>query len=503
MAAPPERRVRDTLLKKVCADNEMFALGCAIGRVVHLVDADDQGLQELAYYVLSDVALTQRILRLSNTVNYRVKSGAPVTTISRAISLLGFDNVKTTALAMLLVDALDNNRHTRSVRVELELALCASLVGREMSRYSAFQGAEEAAIGALFKNLGPLLVATHEHERYREIAALAGSGEQSMAQASQTILGSSYDALSEAVLREWKIPDSIIRSLPALPPGPLRPAANRPEWIRQVANFSADVAKLLASSKQPAQTAQARELRSRYSAALNLDVEQLADLFSSVQKEMDTLLQTMNMQAKTAAEGSAPSLPDVLALAAMGGQGGPAAGGCFPSGKPLNARVLLLAGVQDVTQMRAKGKLNALILAVLETLCQSMGFRFATLCLKDERSGEYRARASFGEDHLRRQEGFRFPLNPPRDLFTLAMDNDADLMIADAGTPKISALLPAWYRSLLPEARSFIVLPLVVDNIPLGLFYADRVHRAPEGVAPDESSLIKVLKGQAVAALTP
>ena len=56
---------------------------------------------------------------------------------------------------MLLVDALASSEHAYSVRVELEASLCASLVGREMARHSFYQGAEEASIGALFKNLGP------------------------------------------------------------------------------------------------------------------------------------------------------------------------------------------------------------------------------------------------------------------------------------------------------------------------------------------------------------
>jgi HD-like signal output (HDOD) protein len=505
MSESPARRVRDALLKKVIGDSEMFALGSSIGRVIQMADADDQGLHELAYYVLSDVALTQRILRLSNTVVFRTKSGSPVTTISRAISLLGFDNVKTTALAMLLVDALDNSTHSRSVRIELEQALCASLVGREMARSGPYQGAEEAAIGALFKNLGPLLVATHEYPRYSEIMGMIDNGQHTAGQASQDVLGCSYDALSEAVLKEWKIPDTIIRSLPTLPSGQLKPAASRPEWVRQVANFSAEVAALLSESKKPAHTAKARALRTRYGAALNLNAEQLADLFTSVQKEMGTLLQSMNMQPDLDDddEDNGVSLPDVLMLATLGGDQEAASGGCYPSGKPFNARELLLAGVQDVTQMRAKGKVNALILAILETLCQSMGFRFATLCLKDERNGEYRARVSFGENHADRQNGFRFPIESSRDLFRLAMETDADLMIADAGTPKIRELLPKWHRALLPDARSFIVLPLVIDKIQLGLFYADRAQAALEGVPPDEASLIKVLKGQALAAFTP
>jgi HD-like signal output (HDOD) protein len=500
------RRVRAALMNKVCGDEEMFALGTSVARVVQMASSDDQGTHDLAYYVLSDVALTQRILRLSNTATYRTASGTSVTTISRAISLLGFDNVKTTALAMLLVDALSNSAHAQSVRLELENALCASLVGREMARSSFYQGAEEASIGALFKNLGPLLVATHEHARYREITALAAGGKHTMGQASQMILGCSYDALSEAVLAEWKIPESIVRSLAPLPSGIQKPAASRSEWMRQVASFSMEVSKVLARSVNPAATPDARALLTRYGAALNIDADQMEDLFTRVQSQMTGLLQSMNLQPQPRVEEHIESdgLPNVLLLATM--DSGVAAEETFhPSGKPHNARELLLAGVQDVTQMRASGeaRLNDVILAVLETLYRSMGFRFATVCLKDPRSGQFRARVSFGEEHQRREAGFAFPMAPSRDLFHLSMDNDADLMIADAGSAKIRELLPAWHRALLPDARSFIVLPLVIGKMKLGLFYADRVHPAPEGVPPDETLLIKALKGQVLVAMTP
>ncbi|HEU4375759.1 MAG TPA: HDOD domain-containing protein [Telluria sp.] len=505
--APNEtRRVRAALMKKVCGDDDMFALGTSVARVVQMASSDDKGTHDLAYYVLSDVALTQRILRLSNTSTYRTASGTSVTTISRAISLLGFDNVKTTALAMLLVDALSNSVHAQSVRLELENALCASLVGREIARSSSYQGAEEASIAALFKNLGPLLVASHEHARYREISALSAGGKHTPGQASQMILGCSYDALSEAVLAEWKIPDSIIRSLAPLPSGIQKPAASRAEWMRQVASFSMEVSKLLARSANPAATPDARSLLTRYGIALGVDADQMEDLFDNVQKHMTGLLQSMNMQPHPRIEEPAggDGLPNVLLLATMD-SGEDEDEEFYPSGKPHNAREQLLAGVQDVTQMRASGeaKLNDVILAVLETLYRSLGFRFATVCLKDPRSGQFRARVAFGEDHQRRQAAFAFPMAPSRDLFHLSMDNDADLMIADAGSAKIRDLLPIWHRNLLPDARSFIVLPLVVGKVQLGLFYADRVHPAPEGVPPDETSLIKALKAQVLLALTP
>jgi HD-like signal output (HDOD) protein len=504
-SAASSRKVRAALMSKVCGDEDMFALGTSVARVVQMASSDDQGTHDLAYYVLSDVALTQRILRLSNTVRYRTASGTNVTTISRAISLLGFDNVKTTALAMLLVDTLSNSDHANSVRVELETALCASLVGRALARHSPFQGVEEASIGALFKNLGPLLVASHEHDRYREINQLVAAGKHTPGQASQLILGCSYDALAEAVLSEWKIPDVIARCLTSLPAGVLKPAASRGEWMRLAASLSLDAALLLGRAASPFQTPEARALLLRYGAALGLDEAKLDELFSTVQSDMAALLESMNLEpARRPEPEPAHGLPNVLLLATMdSGDDQPA--GSYPSGKPYNASELLLAGVQDVTQMRAsgQGKVNEVVLAVLETLYSSMGFRFATVCLRDARTGTYRARLSFGADDARLRTGFTFPAASSRDLFHLAMENDADLMIADATSTKIRDLLPAWHRALMPDAASFIVLPLVVNKVQLGLFYADRTQPAPEGVAPEETALIKALKGQVLVALAP
>jgi hypothetical protein len=470
---------------------------------VELIDSDDGGTHDLAYYVLSDAGLTQKVLRLANTPQYRTKAGTPVTTVSRAISLLGFNNVKASALAMMLVDTLINAGQEQSVRTELEAALCASLVGRELSRTGAHQGTEEASIGALFRNIGPLLIAAHQHERYRDIAARVAAGTHTINQASQSVLGSSYDTLSAAILNEWKIPDPIVRSIAPLPPGVVKTPQGKPEWVRVVVSFSMEVARILARKGGPAHGV-LQALLERYGGALGLDREQLAALLANVRNGMKQLLESMQLQPRdSAAEAESNALPDVLLMATME-SGDSAAPGVHPSGKPRNAREQLLAGVQEVAQMRAAGhsRLNELIQAVLETLYRSMGFRFATVCLRDMRAGQYRARIAFGEDHAQRMAGFNFPL-AGADLFHLAMQNDADLMIADAATPKIRDLLPPWHRTLLPDARSFIVLPLVVQEQQLGLFYADRALAAPEGVPPDEASLIRALKAQLIVALTP
>ncbi|MCX7195049.1 MAG: HDOD domain-containing protein [Proteobacteria bacterium] len=494
---------RDALVRKLSNNVGLFALGSAVSRVVQITASDDEATNNLTDCVLSDVALTQKILRLSNSASYRRGANTPVSTISRAIFMLGFDSVKTSALAMLLVDSLSNHKHAQSIRVELANALRASLVGRELARNnSQYQGAEEVSIAALFKNLGRLLVASHEHASLGQIDMLVDAGKHSPAQASVQVLGCSYDELTEAVLSKWNIPETIINALSAVPAGKQRVAGNRQEWMRQVASFSAEASKLISRSGAEVE-ADEQKLLARFGAALNLDTEKMRELFTSVAEEMRVLTESFKLDgADIKAADAVSSMPDVLLMMTMGAEA--KAQGFHPSGKPVNARDLLLAGVQDAIQMRALGrsKVNELIMLVLETLYRSMGFRFATMCLKDTKSGQFRARVALGEGHASRQERFVFQMTSERDLFHLSMENNTDLMISDARSEKIRNLLPAWHRALLPDARSFIVLPLVVQKVQIGLFYADRILPAPEGMPPDETALIKALKSQILAALS-
>jgi HD-like signal output (HDOD) protein len=496
--------VRARLLLKAGDDAELYALGTSVARVTQMTADDEQGANDLAHVILSDAALSTRVLRMANGAMYRSSATPPVTTVSRAISLLGFNTVRRAALGMLLVDALGANQ-AAGVRGEIEVALVSSLVGRSMARRSAtYQAdAEEASVVALLKNIAPLLVASHENETYREIAGHVASGRHTHEQAANLVLGCGYESLSQAVAQSWRLAPQLVLSMAPQPQGPLSMPASRTEWMAQVACFGTDLGRL-AHRGASIVGANERALLSRYGRALSIDAEQLGALLAGVKEEIAALMSSMKLVPNKPVEeiDSGVGLPAVLQAATLGAAPEPLE--LFhPSGKPTNARELLLAGVQDVTQMRAAGesRVNELILAVLETLYRAMGFRFATVCLKDPRSAQYRARVAFGEDHGRLQDGFAFPLTPSRDIFYLSMENDADLMIADSSTQKIRDLLPPWHRVLLPDARSFIVLPLVVGKVQLGLFYADRAKPAPEGVPADETSLIKALKGQVLAAL--
>lgn len=500
---------RDAFLQIVEKESDLPAMASAVARVAQLASSDDQGVQDLTYFVLSDVGLTQKILRLANTVQYRTVSGGTITTISRAIFLLGFDAVKTSALAMMLVERLSNVKHCHAVRAELAKAMYASVIGRELARSSRRPGAEEAAIASLFANIGHVMVAAYDYLHYAEIAALVKSENITEEKAAQRILGCGYDAIAQSILRIWNIPDAIVQAIEPLPVGSLKPAKKSSEWIQQIASFSLEATSLVASSDEAKIAQESSLLLSRFGTALNVDHERLNGLIDSVAVEISILSKIMDVH-ETADEApiaevpkDQPAIPVEFLMSPLHADAGKQQSR-HASGKPVQARDMLMEGVQQLLQMTAtgNGKLNDVMLLILETLFNSMGFRFAAICLKDAKTEEYRARLTLGEQHAKRKAGFVFATAADNDLFKLAMDSNSDLMISDATDPKIRALLPEWHRSILPDAKSFMILPIVVNHKALGCFYGDRTLPAPEGVPSDETALIKIIKSQMLTALS-
>ncbi|MFA5171438.1 MAG: HDOD domain-containing protein [Sulfuriferula sp.] len=509
LAEEPGTR-RAQLLQKIQDDPTLPALGSAVMQVLKITSSSNEAVYSLAHFILSDVALTQKILSIANTASYRTASGNTVTTMSKAIFLLGFDAVKDVALAMLLVEGM-TGKSAINIRTELLKSLGASLAGRELAKLGIYSDSEEAAVVGLFKNLGRLLVAMHDQAAYDEIMAISATGTCSPEQAAIRVLGCGFDRLTESVLQQWKIPNTIIKALTPLTTGTLKPATTRQEGLQQIAAFSTDAATLLTQTGKIDPNLMSKTLLARYGAAFGMDHHALTALLTRVTEETHTLTNaifsapatTPPVENTSAVLLSADALDDFL-LAAPEINSIPS-NQRHPSGKPMNARDMLLSGVQDVTEMSASGrcKPNEIIMLVLEILYRSMGFRFATACVKDVKTQQFRARLSVGEDETERQAGFVFPAAPSRDLFHLAMENNADVLISDASAPNVRALIPAWHLALLPDAASFIVLPLVLQNKAVGLIYADRACVATEGVPADEAALIKMLKTQIITALTP
>lgn len=256
------------------------------------------------------------------------------------------------------------------------------------------------------------------------------------------------------------------------------------------------------------------KLLKRFGKALHLDAGKLDQLIANAREGAYTLLMDTDLiafdQKRKISTGATPAEFDTSIeedtlnelIFDSDDNANPQITQRYPSGKPYNASTLLLAGIQDVAEIMASGqyKLDDLITLILETFYNSLGFRYITLCLKDPKMNQFRSRSSLGKNSPAYQRAFNFSATPSFDLFHRALEKNADLLISDAFALKIRKLIPQWHKDLLPDARSFMVLPLIANQKAIGLFYADREFEAPEGITAEEIRLIKTLKDQVLTA---
>ncbi|UJP05766.1 MAG: HDOD domain-containing protein [Nitrosomonas sp.] len=505
--------LKHNLIETFSTDPDLPALTSSITRITQLSSSDDHSIQQLAYYVLSDVSLTQKILRLSNSVAYRNASNKTNTSITKAIFLLGFNSVQTCALAMLLIDGLAG-KQAEFVRDELMYALAASMFSRELVKAGNYVDAEEITIAALFKNLGRLLVAAYRPDLYQSMMTLITRQAYTQIQASTKVLGFNLDLLTEAILEKWYMPTSIIQSIKNRSTGDLTPARNKQEWLQQAAEFSVKAAPLVLDPGEAGADALKIRLLERFGKAFHLDKLKLEQLIQNAVADTRLLLINTNLldpghDNRISADTTHPefaisneeSLLDELTVTSEVGAEIQILQR-YPSGKPHNASALLLAGLQDIAEILGSEnfKLENVIMLILEIYYNSLGFGFITLSLKDSKINGYRARSSLGKNNVEYQRAISFSSADLSNLFLLALQKNADLLIADARNPKLGALIPKWHKELFPEVQSFMVLPLVTRNKPIGFIYANRETMAPEGITAEETRLIKALKGQLLAA---
>jgi HD-like signal output (HDOD) protein len=478
----------DELLAAVRAHGGLPSVGHTLARLTQLLEADSDAVPALADVILSDVALTQRLLRIANTIPYRNGPQA-VTTVTRAIMLLGFDQVRSTAMSLVLVDGLMGAR-LPALRADFHQSLLAGSLARELLAGSE---AEEASIAAMFRGIGRLLVAVFAPQVHVRIRTLVLQERSSESAAARRALGRSLDELTELLLRDWSVPDRIVSAVQPLPARLDGPTSSA-ERVRAAAQFAEAVAAALA----PQPLVKLDDVLERFRPALSFDAEQLMPLLeraSARTREFEVAFGMAPGECPVARLRSALPVEAELAAAPVETSGERDA-----VGRPANACALLAAGLAEATDCLTRGArtdVNAVVQITLEAMFTGLGYARTALALRDPATGLFRTRAAFGEP----KPQFAFGAQGPPNLFAAALSQHKDLHIADAGADKVRASLPDWFARDFAPAKSFLLMPLVVADKLVGFFYADRPVADAAGLSAQELNLLRALRSQVVLAL--
>ncbi|HRO36760.1 HDOD domain-containing protein [Thauera sp.] len=505
----------DFLMRRMKHRGDFPALSESVVAINRIAASESESVGTLSALILRDFGLTNKLLRVVNSAHFRPAGGGRISTISRAVVVLGFDAVRNIAITVLLFEHLQNKSNASQLQEEFLRACLAGLFARELAQRLRLRDGEQSYICAVFHNLGRLLCQFYfpeESEDIRRVVQQQGCSEES---AAQRVLGAGYEELGVALARAWGFPELIQNSMRALPEGPVHPprtADERLQALAACANACCDAVSRLAPAERERALA---DIAARFDVAVPVPAREARERLRSAVDEIGEFARVVKVSlAQTRfgrnlrhfIDGSAPAAntradATLMPSSALLEQSLPAEGGAAGQ-RAADPQAVLSAGIQDISNTLVEDfRLNDVLRIILETMYRAMGFKRVLLCVRDARSNTMCGRFGFGPEVGELAKQLRFSLAAqPDNVFNVATARGVDVLISDVDDPKIAARVPAWYRKSV-AARTFVLFPLTIKGRPVAMIYADKDRAGELCISEQELAMLRTLRNQAVLAI--
>jgi eukaryotic-like serine/threonine-protein kinase len=524
------------LIRRMKHKSDFPAMSESIIKIQKIASSEKENVSTITNEVLKDVALTNKLLKMVNSAYYAQRG--EVSTVSRAVTLIGLNGIRNMSLSMVLLESMQDKGHASQLREDFLRSMLAGTVASEMCRIS--RDSEYAFLGALFRNLGRMLTSFYfpdESQQIKNLISTRGPGINakpftnplagidskqpllSESQAAMRVLGITFEDLGLGVAKLWGLPQDIQGCISRVEQDPpRRPAANEAQktiWLAMAANEIAD--QLLVS--EPGNCAASIEkVAQKYKIVLSAKSSEFHDATTSSQKKMREMANAMDMKIYPGSRierllgGSHPEPKEAASSGSitqfqLQAASKPVQDGCDIGIQDIQNEIpsisqRLAAGIQDATNAMVEDfKLTDVVRMILETMYRSLNFDRIIFCMIDPKSQIVKARFGLGKNIESQLQIFKFNLGAQEpNLFEQICNKGSDTLISDASEAQVSSRIPEWHKSAF-KAQALLLLPLQIKGKPFGLIYADKAEKnSMTGLHEHELSLLRTLRNQAVMA---
>ncbi|BAO86913.1 HDOD domain-containing protein [Caballeronia cordobensis] len=462
----------DKLWSRMSERGDFPMLSQALRTTVSAMSDDDLDFTSLVQVVLSDVGLTQKVLRLANSAMY-IAFGGNITTVTRALMVLGMDAVGHLVVGLKLVDHFHQSAPRRiDAKLELNRTLLSGAVARQLTEHKDLRSAEEAVVCTLMRQIGKLLVAfylEHEWDQLRRKAATENIPDSA---ACAALLGVTFDEIGLEAADRWRLPETIREGMRATDPNaPVdETVPKHVRWLRAISNYSTEVADALTAQNVAVDGRESLvfDISNRYSGPLSTDAETLMSMSLALANEeaSDGVIREISeLQANA----------DAMARA------------------NISAEARIGASVEDLRSLPSKNALAPALAMASESILGSLHLSRTVIFVR-QANNEFHARLGLGAGVEPMMQQLRFSADFRPDVFHLAITNPVGIFIENARDARIDARLPRWYKDTLGEAQAFVLLPVKSGDSTVALIYGDwTLPQHVRKISPPEMSALNEL----------
>ncbi|WP_434716282.1 HDOD domain-containing protein [Paraburkholderia sp. A3RO-2L] len=423
---------------------EFPALQRALSSIVATMEDDSFNNAQLATAVLSDFTLTQKVLRLANSPIY-APYARDVTTVSRALMILGTATVAYTAMSIQLLDTFEGLASSRAEAAEeLAKAALAGKLAREFATKSCAAFAEEAAVATLLYQLPRLLTVFYLPEEWSRISGLMANG-MDQEDAFLEVLGVTPDELSREAFREWTLPHTVIEAAAARPSADGALVTTHQAWLACLAGLSTQVSHELNRGGEGVR-GRIQGLTEDYASCLGQDAPEL-------ERVALELFEAERAPEEVQAAKSAQTL--------------------LSGSKPVNAEMRLDQALSEVLSAADEADAPTLTQMVLESMMQGLGLAACVAFFDIPEKRVFEARLGFGAGVPENLSKMVFEEAYVPDVFHVALTQGRPVFLDDLQAAKFSPRIPVWHKAVFPGVRSAVILPIKLNERSVGLLYGN------------------------------
>jgi len=507
-SSAPENK--EKVLLRIRQASEFPAMANTVNLVNQFKESEDSTVSDLANIILKDYALTTKVLKVVNSVHYH-QSGE-VTTISRAIFLLGFESVKSIALTLMLFDRLRKSSSNSELIDVLVQSFCGSIIAEKIVRDLNFIEEEEAFICTLLHPFGKIMVAFSMPGKVSEIKALGAEKNVSEDAAARAVLGISYEEIGTTIAREWNFPQKIIDGMRHVTPSSMTSNPGESEKLGSIATFSAEISNILAAgTEKEEKESRLKDLVQSYGEHFGTVGGKLDGIIGSSLQELSDFAGVMNInvqdnqisrQAGQWARDKKEEARDIDILAYRTDSLKTIDAFLEAEDSPEN---IFSKGIQDINNaMFGSYSLNDIIRIALETMYRSLQTSMLSRALffvRNTKEPTMDVRLGFGAGIEELKKWFIIPISAEGDIFSIAVTRHNDLIMRDLDAPDISKFVPHWYRGHLSGPSFAILLPLTINKRNIGLYYLDGKREGFKDISKGQFNYLRILRDQTVLAI--
>jgi len=170
-----------------------------------VAEDDSASADDLGQIILKDQALTMRVLKVVNSAYYRHHTNEKISTVTKAVVILGFKGVRRLALGMSMYDMLRKASELPELRDFWCHSLMTAIAARQLSRNLGYTSEEEAFVAGLVHDVGKLVLANCDPPRYLKILHEAETSGALRTKERETY-GLSHALAGKKLAKRWGMP---------------------------------------------------------------------------------------------------------------------------------------------------------------------------------------------------------------------------------------------------------------------------------------------------------